>query len=280
MHRRLFLSASAAAIASLALAACGKKEAASASASAVAAAGKKEIILGVTAGSSEQIAEQVAKVAEKNGLKITVKTFGDYVAVDTALAQGDIDINAFQHQPYLDNFNAKNGTTLVPAAKTYLAPIAGYSKRFKDVKDVPDGATVTIPNDPTNGGRAIAELAKLGWIKVKADVAPSKLTPKDITENPKRIKIIELEAAQLPRSLEDSDVAVINAGYAISAGLNSKKDSIFAESTETSPYVNVIAARKGTENDPAILKAIEAYRSPEVKQFIEETFKGALVPSW
>ena len=280
MHRRLFLSASAAAIASLALAACGKKEAASGSASAVAAAGKKEIILGVTAGSSEQIAEQVAKVAEKNGLKITVKTFGDYVAVDTALAQGDIDINAFQHQPYLDNFNAKNGTTLVPAAKTYLAPIAGYSKRFKDVKDVPDGATVTIPNDPTNGGRAIAELAKLGWIKVKADVAPSKLTPKDITENPKRIKIIELEAAQLPRSLEDSDVAVINAGYAISAGLNSKKDSIFAESTETSPYVNVIAARKGTENDPAILKAIEAYRSPEVKQFIEETFKGALVPSW
>ena len=280
MQRRLFLSASAAALASIALAACGKKEAAASASAAAAEAGKKEIILGVTAGSSEQIAEQVAKVAKTHGLTITVKTFGDYVAVDTALAQGDIDINAFQHQPYLDNFNAKNGTTLVPAAKTYLAPIAGYSRRYKDVKDVPSGATVTIPNDPTNGGRAIAELAKLGWIKVKADVAPSKLTPADITENPKKIKIIELEAAQLPRSLDDSDVAVINAGYAISAGLNSKRDAIFAESTETSPYVNVIAARKGTENDPAIQKAIEAYRSPEVKQYIEETFKGALVPSW
>lgn len=278
MQRRIFIGAAAAAAASVLLAACGKKQ--GAASSAAAAADKKEIILGVTAGSSEQIAEQVAKVAEKNGLKITVKTFGDYVAVDTALAQGDIDLNAFQHQPYLDNFNAKNKTDLVPIAKTYLAPIAGYSKRYKNVKDVPDGATVTIPNDPTNGGRALVELSRLGWIKVKEGVPASKLTPKDVVANPKKIKIVELEAPQLPRSLDDSDVAVINAGYAISAGLNSKKDSIFAESTETSPYVNVIAARKGTENTPAYQKAVEAYRSPEVKKYIEETFKGALVPSW
>ena len=114
-------------------------------------------ILGVTAGSSEQIAEVEVKTAAKTGLTIKVKTFGDYIAVDTALAQGDIDLNAFQHQPYLDNFNAKNNTNLVPIAKTYLAPIAGYSKKYERVEDVPDGATVTVPNDPTNEGRALCK---------------------------------------------------------------------------------------------------------------------------
>lgn len=241
---------------------------------------KTRIILGVTAGSSEQIAEQVAKIAAKSGLTITVKTFGDYIAVDTALAQGDIDLNAFQHQPYLDNFNAKNNTTLVPLAKTYLAPIAGYSKKYKRVEDVPDGARVSVPNDPTNEGRALVELSRLGWIELKKNIPISRITPADIVRNNKGIKIIELEAAQLPRSMDDTDVAVINAGYAISAGLNSKRDGIFSESTETSPYVNVIACRKGMEKNPAYLKAAAAYRSPELKEFIEKTFKGALVPSW
>ncbi len=268
MQRRLIIGAVAAAVAgSFLLTGCGEKN-------------EKEIILGVTAGSSEQIAEVVAKTAAKSGVKIKVKTFGDYIAVDTALAQGDIDLNAFQHQPYLDNFNAKNKTDLVPVAKTYLAPIAGYSKKYKSVTEVPDGATVTVPNDPTNEGRALYELSRLGWIQLREGVSTTKLVPSDIVANPKGIKIVELEAAALPRSLDDTDVAVINAGYAISAGLNSQKDSIFAESTETSPYVNVIAARKGTESNPAYQKAIAAYRSPEVKAFIETTFKGALVPSW
>ena len=268
MQRRLIIGAVAAAVAgSFLLTGCGEKN-------------EKEIILGVTAGSSEQIAEVVAKTAAKSGVKIKVKTFGDYIAVDTALAQGDIDLNAFQHQPYLDNFNAKNKTDLVPVAKTYLAPIAGYSKKYKKVEEVPDGATVTVPNDPTNEGRALYELSRLGWIKLREGVSTTKLVPSDIVANPKGIKIVELEAAALPRSLDDTDVAVINAGYAISAGLNSQKDSIFSESTETSPYVNVIAARKGTESNPVYQKAIEAYRSPEVKAFIETTFKGALVPSW
>ncbi len=268
MQRRLIIGAVAAAVAgSFLLTGCGEKN-------------EKEIILGVTAGSSEQIAEVVAKTAAKSGVKIKVKTFGDYIAVDTALAQGDIDLNAFQHQPYLDNFNAKNKTDLVPVAKTYLAPIAGYSKKYKSVTEVPDGATVTVPNDPTNEGRALYELSRLGWIQLREGVSTTKLVPSDIVANPKGIKIVELEAAALPRSLDDTDVAVINAGYAISAGLNSQKDSIFAESTETSPYVNVIAARKGAESNPAYQKAIAAYRSPEVKAFIETTFKGALVPSW
>ena len=138
--------------ASALLAGCGDK---AGDAAGGAAPEKKEITLGVTAGSSEEIAEQVAIVAAKKGLTIHVKTFGDYIAVDTALAQGDIDLNAFQHEPYLVNFNAKNNTDLVAIAKTYLAPIAGYSKRWKSVNEVPDGATVTVPNDPTNEGRAL-----------------------------------------------------------------------------------------------------------------------------
>ncbi|MBS5218057.1 MAG: metal ABC transporter substrate-binding protein, partial [Sutterella wadsworthensis] len=220
--------------ASALLAGCGDK---AGDAAGGAAPEKKEITLGVTAGSSEEIAEQVAIVAAKKGLTIHVKTFGDYIAVDTALAQGDIDLNAFQHEPYLVNFNSKNNTDLVAIAKTYLAPIAGYSKRWKSVNEVPDGATVTVPNDPTNEGRALYELSRHGWIKLKEGVSTTKLTPNDIVANPKCIKLVELEAALLPRSLDDTDVAIINAGYAISAGLNSQKDSIFVESTETSPYV-------------------------------------------
>lgn len=273
MQRRALIGSSLSILfASALLAGCGDKAGSSGE--------KKEITLGVTAGSSEEIAEQVAKVAAKKGLTIHVKTFGDYIAVDTALAQGDIDLNAFQHEPYLINFNAKNKTDLVAIAKTYLAPIAGYSKRWKSVDEVPDGATVTVPNDPTNEGRALYELSRLGWIKLKEGVSTTKLTPSDITENPKGIKLVELEAALLPRSLDDTDVAILNAGYAISAGLNSQKDSIFVESTATSPYVNIIAARRGTEKDPAYLKAVEAFRSPEIKAFIEKTYKGSIVPSW
>lgn len=158
MQRRFLVGAlaaaalAAAAAGSILLTGCGEKK-------------DNAVILGVTAGSSEQIAEVVAKTAAKVGLTIKVKTFGDYIAVDTALAQGDIDLNAFQHQPYLDNFNAKNNTNLVPIAKTYLAPIAGYSKKYKRVEDVPDGATVTVPNDPTNEGRALYELLRLGRIR-------------------------------------------------------------------------------------------------------------------
>ena len=219
-------------------------------------------------------------MAAKSGITVVVKTFGDYIAVDSALASGDIDLNAFHHQPYLDNFNEKNKTNLVPLAKTYLAPIAGYSKKYRRIEDVPQGAKVSIPNDPTNEGRALVELARLGWIEVKPGIQTSRLTLNDIVKNPKGIQLIELEAPKLPRSMDDTDVAVINAGYAISAGLNSQRDGLFSESTETSPYVNVIAVSMGTEIDPAYQKVAAAYRAPEVKKYINETFKGALVPSW
>lgn len=242
-------------------------------------ADKNEITVGVTAGSSEEIMEVVAKSAEKQGLKVNVKTFGDYVSTDQALANGDIDLNAFQHKPYLDAFNEKNGTDLVPLEKTYLAPLAVYSKKYKDVKDIPDHADIAVPNDPTNEGRALLLLEKLGWIKIKEGVPSTKVTPQDIESFVKPIHIVELEAPPLPRSLDDTAASIINGGYAISAGLNSQKDSIFVEDN-TSPYVNIIAVRKQDVDNPTYKKFAGIFRSDEVKNFINEKYKGAIVPTW
>lgn len=243
------------------------------------AADKNEITVGVTAGSSEQILEFVSKEAAKQGLTVHVKTFGDYVSTDLALANGDIDLNTFQHQPYLDAFNEKNGTKLISIGKTYLAPLGLYSKKYKSLQDVPDGATIAIPNDPSNGGRALLLLAKQGWITVKEDVPSTKVTVQDIKDNQKHLKIIELEAPQLPRSLEDTDASVINAGYAISAGLNSRRDAIAAEDN-TSPYVNIVAARPEDKDKPVYKKFVAIFQSEPVKQYINDTFDGALTPAW
>ena len=206
---------------------------------------KKEITVGVTPGSSDQIMEIVTQEAAKQGLTVHVKTFSDYSTPDQALANGDIDLNSFQHQPFLDAFNEKNGTQLISIGKTYLAPLALYSHTYKSAAD------------PSNGGRALQLLQKQGWIQLAPDKSATKVTVQDIVANPKHLHIIELEAAQLPRSLDDTDAAVINAGYAISAGLNSKRDSIAVEDN-TSPYVNIIAARPEDKENPAYLKFVKA----------------------
>ncbi|KMO86257.1 dioxygenase [Megasphaera cerevisiae DSM 20462] len=240
---------------------------------------KKEITVGVTPGSSDQIMEIVTQEAAKQGLTVHVKTFSDYITPDQALANGDIDLNSFQHQPFLDAFNEKNGTQLISIGKTYLAPLALYSHTYKSAADIPDGAAIAIPNDPSNGGRALQLLQKQGWIQLAPDKSATKVTVQDIVANPKHLHIIELEAAQLPRSLDDTDAAVINAGYAISAGLNSKRDSIAVEDN-TSPYVNIIAARPEDKDNPAYLKFVKAFQSDAVKQYINEHFAGELEPAW
>lgn len=240
---------------------------------------KKEITVGVTAGSSEEVLEFVAKEAEKNGLKINIRSFSDYVTPDTALANGEIDLNTYQHQPFLDAFNEKNNGKLISIAKTYLAPLGLYSSKYKNVKDIPEGAKIAIPNDPSNGGRALNLLQKQGWIKLTPGKKETKMTVQDIVANPKKLNIVELEAAQLPRSLEDTHASVINAGYAISAGLNSQKDSIAVEDN-TSPFVNIVAARPEDKDNPTYKKFVSIFQSPAVKKFIEEKYAGALVPSW
>ena len=241
-------------------------------------ASAETIKVGVTPGPHAQIMEKVKPLAAKEGLDLTVLEFSDYVIPNQALSQGDLDINSFQHQPYLDNQVKDRGYDLVSVAKTVVFPMGVYSKKVKSLDELPNGAKISIPNDPTNGGRALLLLQSKGLIKVK-EGAGLKASPLDISENPKKLEILELDAAQLPRSLDDVSVAVINTNYALEAGLDPNKDAIAREASE-SPYANVIAVRKADQDKPWVAKLVKIYQSDEVKQFINDRFKGAIVPAW
>ena len=253
---------------------CGGDKKPAASSAAV----KNEISVGITPGYSEQVMEYAAKEAAKQGLTVNIKTFSDYVTPDQALAAGDIDLNSFQHGPFLQAFNEKNGTHLVSIGNTYLAPLRVYSNKITSIKDVPDGAKVSIPNDPSNGGRALLLLDHNGLLKLKPGTDPTKATINDIAENPKKLEIIELEAAQLPRSLDDVTISVINAGYAKSANLDSKK--ALATEDITSPYVNIIAAREQDKDNPTYQKFVKIFQSDNVRKYINDNFSDGLVPAF
>ncbi|MEH3124551.1 MetQ/NlpA family ABC transporter substrate-binding protein [Agrobacterium cavarae] len=236
------------------------------------------IKVGVTPAEHAQIMEQVKKVAATKGLDIEILDFSDYVVPNQALADGELQANSFQHQPYLDNQIADRKFDIVSVGTTITTPMGVYSKKVKSLDELKDGATVGIPNDPTNGGRALLVLASKGVLKVNEAVG-LKVTPADITENPKNIQIVELDAAQLPRSLDDTDASVINTNYATAAGLDPKKDAIAIES-EKSPYANVIAVRTEDKDKPWVKTLVESYHSPEVKAFILEKYNGTVIPSW
>lgn len=253
---------------------CGGDKKPAASSAAV----KNEISVGITPGYSEQVMEYAAKEAAKQGLTVNIKTFSDYVTPDQALAAGDIDLNSFQHGPFLQAFNEKNGTHLVSIGNTYLAPLRVYSNKITSIKDVPDGAKVSIPNDPSNGGRALLLLDHNGLLKLKPGTDPTKATINDIAENPKKLEIIELEAAQLPRSLDDVTISVINAGYAKSANLDSEK--ALATEDNTSPYVNIIAAREQDKDNPTYQKFVKIFQSDNVRKYINDNFSDGLVPAF
>ena len=237
-----------------------------------------QIKMGVTAGPHAEIMEQVKKLLEKDGVQMKVIEFTDYIQPNAALAAGDLDANSYQHQPYLDAQIKDRGYKFVSVGSTITFPMGVYSKKIKSLNDLKQGARVGVPNDPTNGGRALLVLQAKGVIKLKAD-AGLKATPLDIVENPKKIKIIELDAAQLPRSLDDFDAAVINGNYAESAGLSPTKDAIAVEAS-TGPYANVIAVRTGDKDKPWVAKLVKAYHSPEVKKFVLEKYKGSVITSW
>ncbi|WP_018235697.1 MetQ/NlpA family ABC transporter substrate-binding protein [Ensifer sp. BR816] len=236
------------------------------------------IKVGVTPGEHAQIMEKVKEVAAPRGLDIEILEFSDYVVPNQALADGELNANSFQHQPYLDNQIADRGFDIVSVGLTITTPMGVYSNKVKSLDELSNGATIGIPNDPTNGGRALLVLASKGLIKVNPDVG-LKATPADVTENPKNIQFAELDAAQLPRSLADVDAAVINTNYALEADLHPKKDAIAIES-EKSPYANVIAVRAADKNAPWVKTLVESYHDDSVKAFINDTFKGALIPSW
>ncbi len=218
-------------------------------------------------------------LAAKAGLKLEVKEFSDYVLPNTATENGDVGANFFQHKPYLDDFNKKNGTHIVPVVDVELEPLGLYSHKVKSVKDLGDGATIAVPNDTTNEGRAFKLLQANGVLTLKPGTGDN-ATPADVAGNPKHLKFKELEAAQLPRSLDDVAAAVVNGNYALGAGLTPAKDALVLEKAQGNPYANFLAVKEGNQNDPRVKKLAELLNSDEVKQYIEQTFKGAVVPAF
>lgn len=257
-------------IASLALAGCDQQE-----------KDPNHIKVGIISGAEQQVAEVAQKIAkEKYGLEVKLVTFNDYVLPNEALSKGDIDVNIFQHQPYLDQQIKERGYKLVTVGHSFVYPIAGYSKQIKSLNQLQQGAQVAIPNDPTNLGRSLLLLQKKGVIKLKkgTGLLPTKL---DVIDNPKKLELVELEAPQLPRSLDDKQItlAVINTTYASQIGLTPTKDGIFVEGKD-SPYVNVIVAREDNRDAENVKKFVKAYQSDEVNDAANKIFNGGAVKGW
>jgi len=239
------------------------------------------IKVGVSAGPELALAEAAKKVAkEKYGLEVELVSFNDYVVPNEALNQGDIDANAFQHLPYLEEQSKQRGYKLAVVGKTFLYPIAAYSKKIKSLAELKPGSTIAIPNDPTNLGRSLLLLQKNGLLTLKPQIG---LLPKttDITANPKNLKIIELEAPQLPRVLDDAEVtiAIINNNFSAQAGLSPAKDALFVEGTD-SPYVNLVVSREDNKTQEKVLQFVKAYQSAEVEKAAAEQFKGGAIKGW
>lgn len=235
--------------------------------------------VGVTAGPHAQIGEVVQKVAAQQGLQIKLIEFSDFIQPNAALDAGDIDVNVYQHRPFLESQNGTRGYKLMPVATAVVQQMGIYSKRHKSLAELPDGARVAIPNDPTNGARALLVLQAAGLITIKPGITVT-ASLFDIAENPKKLKFVEIEAAQLPHSLVDVDAAAVNSAYAIPAGLSPEKDSLALESKDAEFAVVVIAARQDNKDDPRIAQYVKAYQSEEVKKFVETTFPGAYTTTW
>ncbi|MBC3498668.1 MetQ/NlpA family ABC transporter substrate-binding protein [Pseudomonas sp. SWRI100] len=214
----------------------------------------------------------------KEGVELKVKEFTDYIQPNVQVAEKRLDANFFQHQPYLDEFNKAKGTDLVSVTGVHIEPLGVYSAKVKKLDELPSGATVVIPNDATNGGRALLLLDKAGVIKLK-DNKNILSTVKDVAQNPKNVKFRELEAATIPRVLTQVDAALINTNYALEAKLNPEKDALAIEGSD-SPYVNILVARPDNKDSEDMKKLAAALHSPEVKQFINEKYKGAVVPAF
>jgi len=240
----------------------------------------KKIVVGASITPHAEILQVAAEVLKEQGYELEIKEFEDYVQPNLTLESKELDANYFQHKPYLDDFNEENKTNLVSVAAIHYEPLGLYPGKTKTLADLKDGAQIAVPNDTTNEARALLLLEAQGLIKLKPE-AGLKATVKDIVENEKNIKIVEIEAAQLARSLPDVDMAVINGNYAIKAGLNVTKDSIAKEEKDSlaaTTYANIVAVRAGDENREDIKALVDALQSDKVKEFIETTYQGAVVP--
>ncbi len=238
----------------------------------------RPIRIGATAGPHAQVLEKVKEIAARDGLVLRITEFQDYIQPNAALAAGDLDANSYQHQPFLDQQVKDRGLPLVAVGKTLIFPLGIYSRKVKALAEVPQGGRIAIPNDPTNGGRALVLLASKGAFGLRQG-SDFRATIADITENPRRLRILELEAAQLPRVLQEVDAAAINTNFAVPAGLNPVKDAIALESAD-SPYANLIAVRRQDQAAPWVRRLVAAYQTQEVKDFVTTTFQGSVVPAF
>ncbi len=256
------------AAATIALTGCGEK-----------VVDMNKIKVGVIAGAEEQVAEVAARVAkERYNLEVQLVTFSDYVTPNAALNDGSIDANAFQHKPYLDRQMADRGYKLAIVGNTFVYPIAGYSKQITSLDELASGSRVAVPNDPTNLGRSLLLLQQQGLITLRDNVGLL-ATVRDIIDNPKNLRIMELDAAQLPRALDDVTLAIINTTYASSINLTPEKDGIFVEDKD-SPYVNLLVAREDNVNAENVQNFLKAYQTDEVYKAASEIFQGGAVKGW
>lgn len=277
MKRKLTLALAAAL--ALTLAACSGG-AASPTAAPSASTGPVVLKVGASPTPHAQILEQVAPVLAEQGIQLEIVEYTDYVIPNTAVEEGENDANYFQHQPYLDAFNADHGTHLVSVAAVHYEPFGLYAGKTASLAELPDGATIAIPNDGSNEARALYLLEAQGLITLNHDVEFAKTTPLDVKDNPKDLQFEELEAALLPKSLEDVDCAVINGNYALDAGLDIA-DALATEdpdSVSAQTYANIVVVKEGNENDPAVQALVKALQSDEVRDYINNTFHGAVVP--
>lgn len=257
-----------------ALLACGVMQAASA-----ADADKKEIRFGATAGPyADQVRYGIKPILEQRGYKVTIVEFSDYVQPNLALADGAIDANAFQHVVYLKKFSEDRKLRLSELVQVPTAPIGIYSNRHKTLGEVKTGATVSLPNDPTNLARAIAILQQIGWVTLKAGTDPVRASERDIDGNPHKLKLIQLEAAQLPRSLDDVDYAFVNGNFALAAGL--KLTSALALEKIPDYYMNLVAVRTDDLSKPFVADIRDAYRSASFKSVTQQRFAGFVAPAY
>lgn len=247
---------------------------------AVGAQAQTKLVVGATPVPHAELLQHVAPALKAQGIELEVKEFNDYVLPNTAVEEKQLDANFFQHTPYLETFNKDRNTNLVvaPNGGIHVEPFGAYSKKVKNIADLKEGALVAIPNDPTNSGRALLLLDKHGVIKLK-DSTNITSTAADIAENPKKLQFRELEAAMLPRALDDVDLALINTNYALEAKLVPTQDALLIEGSD-SPYVNIVVVHKDRAEDEAVKKLTDALRTDEVRQFIETKYKGAIVPAF
>ncbi len=236
----------------------------------------EKLIVGATPEPHAVILEQIKPLLEKDGITLEIKEFTDYVTPNKSLDDGSLHANFFQHKPYLDSFNSEHKTNLISVAGIHIEPMGVYSKKIKSLDELKEGDLISLPNDPSNGARALRILEKQGLIKLK-DVPLASI--QDITDNPKNLQFKEIDAPQLTRTLDDVSVSVINTNFALLAGLNPLNDAIALEDKD-SPYVNVLVVKSGNENNPNIQKLIKALQSEDVKQFIIDQYKGAILPSF